>query len=151
MSDQEAGCTLCASHGGLLLWCNALCRVVLVEDLDYPGFCRVILNRHVREMTDLAPPEQHALMEIVFAVERALRQTTGAEKINLASLGNQTPHLHWHVIPRWRHDPTFPDPIWAPRHRQAAHPVPGVDTGLLRQTLFTLLGPSTHSSPQETP
>ena len=151
MSDVDASCTLCANHGGLALWCNAFCRVVLVDDPGYPGFCRVILNRHVREMTDLAPTDQHSLMEVVFAVERALRQSTDAEKINLASLGNQTPHLHWHVIPRWRDDPTFPDPIWAPRHRQVTHPHPGVDKEHLRQALINLLGPSTISSQQETP
>ena len=151
MIDVDASCTLCANHGGLPLWGNAFCRVVFVDDPDYPGFCRVILNRHVREMSDLAPPEQHALMDVVFAVERAVRQITRAEKINLASLGNQTPHLHWHIIPRWCDDPTFPDPIWAPRHRQATPPHPGVERENLSQALINLLGPSTISSPQEAP
>jgi len=41
-------------------------------------------------------------------------------KINLASLGNVVPHLHWHVIPRWADDTHFPDPIWAPARRADA-------------------------------
>jgi diadenosine tetraphosphate (Ap4A) HIT family hydrolase len=39
------------------------------------------------------------------------------DKINLASLGNVVPHLHWHVIPRWRDDSHFPAPIWATAKR----------------------------------
>ena len=51
-------CELCDSPGGEVIWENAICRVVLVADADYPGFCRVILNRHLREMTDLPHKER---------------------------------------------------------------------------------------------
>jgi diadenosine tetraphosphate (Ap4A) HIT family hydrolase len=53
-----------------------------------------------------------------------LRRLLQPTKVNLASLGNQVPHLHWHVIPRFADDAHFPDPVWAPRRRAgAAHPV----------------------------
>jgi diadenosine tetraphosphate (Ap4A) HIT family hydrolase len=86
--------------------------VVLVDDARYPGFCRVILRRHAAEMSDLAGPEREALMKVVFAVEEALRHTMRPDKVNLASLGNAVPHVHWHVIPRFRDDAHFPTPIW---------------------------------------
>ena len=110
-------CDLCESDGGRILWRDDLCRVVLVADPDYPGFCRVILNRHVAEMTDLPPGERARLMETVFAVEQALRATLAPHKVNLASLGNVTPHLHWHVIPRYIDDRHFPNPIWGASQR----------------------------------
>lgn len=113
-----ASCPLCAGPGGELLWQSALYRVVLVDEPGYPGFCRVILNRHLAEMTDLPIEERQALMNAVWAVEEVLRQTAGPDKINLASLGNVVPHLHWHVIPRWRDDPHFPSPIWAVPQRE---------------------------------
>lgn len=112
-------CELCDSVGGELLWRNALCRVVLVADPDYPGFCRVILNRHVAEMTDLSAAEREALMQVVFAVEAAVRELLKPDKVNLASLGNVVPHLHWHVIPRFRDDRNFPNPIWGEPCRTA--------------------------------
>jgi diadenosine tetraphosphate (Ap4A) HIT family hydrolase len=114
-------CELCAADGGEVLWRDERCRVVLVADPDYPGFCRVIWNAHVNEMTDLAGPDRHHLMAVVFKVERALRQTINPDKINLASLGNMTPHLHWHVIPRFRDDRHFPGPIWAAPQRPGSH------------------------------
>jgi diadenosine tetraphosphate (Ap4A) HIT family hydrolase len=57
-------------------------------------------------------------MAVVFATERG-RAARGLQpdKINLASLGNMVPHLHWHVVPRWRDDSHFPAPIWAAAKR----------------------------------
>ena len=112
------GCELCSTSGGELLFADARLRVVAVEDVLHPGFCRVIWQSHAREMTDLDEQERGHLMGAVFATERALREVLQPDKINLASLGNVTPHLHWHVIARFRQDPHFPAPIWAAeRHR----------------------------------
>jgi diadenosine tetraphosphate (Ap4A) HIT family hydrolase len=111
-------CELCDGPGGEILWQSDELRVVRVADPDYPAFCRVIWQRHVKEMTDLSPTERNSFMAVVFAVEAALRQVLTPDKINLASLGNQTPHLHWHVIPRWSHDRHFPHPVWAGAQRE---------------------------------
>ena len=106
-------CELCDGPGGKLLWQNRECRVILVPDPDYPGFCRIIWNEHVREMTDLGIAQRQRLMEVVFAVEQAVRACLSPDKINLASLGNVVPHLHWHVVPRFRDDRHFPNPVWS--------------------------------------
>jgi diadenosine tetraphosphate (Ap4A) HIT family hydrolase len=90
----------------------------LVDDPEYAGFCRVIWQQHVKEMTDLSEPDRAHFMAVVFSVEQHLRELMHPEKINLASLGNQVPHLHWHVIPRFTDDAHFPDPIWAARRRE---------------------------------
>lgn len=105
-------CELCDTHGGTSLWRDARCRVVLIDEPGYPGFCRVIWNSHVKEMTDLEEADRAHLMRMVFGVEKALRELLQPDKVNLASLGNAVPHLHWHVIPRYRDDSHFPNPIW---------------------------------------
>lgn len=122
-----ASCELCEGPGGTPLWQNDLCRVVAVQDADYPGFVRVIANRHVREMTDLTAPERHALMDVVLAVEAAMRETMQPDKMNLASLGNMTPHVHWHVIPRFRDDRHFPGPVWSDAKREAVIPAERIE------------------------
>ena len=116
-------CELCTSLGGEVLWQDAFCRVVLVDDADYPGFCRVILQEHVKEMSDLSTVQQSRLMRVVFATEAAVRQGLKPDKINLASLGNLTPHLHWHVIPRFIDDRHFPQPIWSTAQRETRAPL----------------------------
>jgi diadenosine tetraphosphate (Ap4A) HIT family hydrolase len=111
-------CALCAEDGGQVLFRNGLLRAVLVDSADYPGFVRVIVNAHVREMTDLAAADRQRLLAAVFAVEAAQIEVLAPLKINLASLGNQVPHLHWHVIPRFADDAHFPEPIWGARQRE---------------------------------
>ena len=87
---------------------------------DYPGFCRVIWGAHVAEFSDLGEPERAHLMRVVYAVERAVRRVMQPNKVNLASLGNMVPHVHWHVIPRFSNDAHFPQPVWAPRQRSVS-------------------------------
>lgn len=115
-----AACELCEEGGGEVLFRNEQLRIVLVDDAQYPGFCRVIWNAHVAEMTDLQPEQRSVLMKTVCQVESALREVMQAEKINLASLGNMVPHLHWHLIPRFSDDAHFPNPVWAAVQRQTA-------------------------------
>ncbi len=115
---KAAECELCRLDGGALVLRNEELRIVLADEPEYPGFCRVIWNAHVREMTDLAPPQIARLMGAVFAVEDALRAVCKPLKINLASLGNVTPHVHWHVIARFADDPHYPKPVWAERQRE---------------------------------
>ncbi|MFZ9149852.1 MAG: HIT family protein [Burkholderiales bacterium] len=110
-------CELCTTSGGTFLWEDPRCRVVQADEPGYPGFCRVIWKSHVREMTDLSLADRLHCMNVVFAVERAMRDALSPAKINLASLGNFVAHIHWHVIPRFTDDPHFPQPVWATRQR----------------------------------
>jgi len=135
-------CELCHRPGGQQLWEDALCRIVAVDDADYPGFCRVILNRHVREMTDLDEAERTALMRVVFEVEGALRRLYRPDKVNLASFGNVVAHVHWHVIPRWHDDRHFPQPVWAAPQRPPRPRHAGVAVRELAAELHRRLAPS---------
>lgn len=110
-------CELCTGPGGRVIHDDGRLRVAVVDDPYYPGFMRVIWNAHVREMTDLSPVERDHFMQVVFVVEQAQRTVMRPGKMNVASLGNMTPHLHWHLIPRFEDDAHFPKPIWAERQR----------------------------------
>lgn len=139
LENGSGKCELCDKTGGEMLWASAVCRVVRVADADYPGFCRVIWTQHVREMSDLAPGQRQYLMHVVFAVEQVVRELFRPHKINLASFGNVVPHLHWHIIPRWRDDRHFPEPVWGQVQRDAVAVRPEVDSAALRQALTRLL------------
>lgn len=110
-------CVLCKDElkpeEGQLIWRGDDCRVILVNDPDLPGFCRVIWNHHVAEMTDLSYGEREHLMTLVFTVEEAVRHVMHPDKVNVAALGNMVPHIHWHVIPRFKDDAFFPGSAWS--------------------------------------
>jgi len=116
-------CPLCTAPTNEILWQDDFCRIVLLDDQDYPSYCRVELLAHIKEMTDLPPAERARMMKVVFALETALRETLNSDKINLASFGNMTPHVHWHVIPRFSDDKHFPNSYWG-EATQAGNPRP---------------------------
>jgi diadenosine tetraphosphate (Ap4A) HIT family hydrolase len=110
-------CVLCKDElkpeEGQLIWRGDDCRIILVNDPELPGFCRIIWNLHVSEMTDLTYGEREHLMTLVFAVEEAVRYVMHPDKMNVAALGNMAPHIHWHVIPRYKDDAFFPGSVWS--------------------------------------
>jgi diadenosine tetraphosphate (Ap4A) HIT family hydrolase len=139
-TDPSAACALCVQSGGEVLWDDGFARVVLADEPDHPGFCRVILNAHRREMTDLAESERARVMSIVFAVEGLLRELLHPDKVNLASLGNMVAHVHWHVIPRFAGDAHFPGSVWSAKQRSNARALPAGFAKSMRQKLAERLG-----------
>ena len=116
-------CVLCDSDGGLVVARTPQFRVVRVVDGEeaqrFPAFYRLIWNAHVAEFSDLSDTDRHACMDAVTEIERVLRGLLAPTKVNLATLGNVVPHLHWHVIARFDWDSHFPAPVWAAAQREA--------------------------------
>lgn len=114
---EHPDCPLCRDVGGLPVASATRWRVIRAAEPDFPAFYRVIWTAHVAEFSDLPPAERDALMAVVLTVEQVLRAALSPTKINLATLGNVVPHLHWHVIARFDWDSHFPNPVWGERRR----------------------------------
>ena len=127
---RVAGCELCELAARPIYQDDKL-SVILVDDANYPGFCRVIWNDHVKEMSDLGPADRMLVNDAVWHVELALREVMAPGKVNVASLGNMTPHLHWHVIPRYADDAHFPNPVWTAAVRATDAPILAARRALL--------------------
>ncbi|MEY4527623.1 MAG: hypothetical protein RL768_1342 [Nitrospirota bacterium] len=95
-----------------------LSQAYLHEDQFFPGWTVVVFRRHATELFHLAPTERIQLMEEVTLVAKTLAQVFGARKINYELLGNQLPHIHWHLIPRLATDPDPLEPVWRVPHDQ---------------------------------
>lgn len=93
-----------------------LSKAYLHEDQFFPGWTVLVFHRHVTELFQLAPPERVQLIEEVSLVAGALSEIYHAKKINYELLGNQLPHIHWHVIPRLPDDPAPLEPVWRVPH-----------------------------------
>jgi diadenosine tetraphosphate (Ap4A) HIT family hydrolase len=139
--NPTVDCPLCDQIGGHLLWQDDRCRVVRVDEPGYSAYCRVIWHTHVAEMTDLNPLDQTHCLRVVLTVESVLRALIKPDKINLASLGNFTPHLHWHVVARFQGDPHFPQSVWGPALRPSlpfALPLQSLSPEAFHQTFVRL-------------
>ena len=89
-----------------------LCRVLLINDANYPWLLLVPRRHDIVEIVDLDDVEQAQLMGEIADAARALKAVTGCDKINVAALGNVVPQLHVHVIARSRGDAAWPKPVW---------------------------------------
>lgn len=110
-------CELCVRPNSREIWHDDMLYVIDASNHELPGYVRVVLNRHVKEMTDLTDDEKHHVMDVVFFIESTMRSYLKPEKVNLAEFGNMTPHLHWHIIARFADDAYFPEAIWAGKVR----------------------------------
>jgi diadenosine tetraphosphate (Ap4A) HIT family hydrolase len=113
----QASCPLCNTEGGEVIARNARLRIVRTDEGDFPAFYRVVWNAHVCEFSDLSREDRMHCMDVVAALEQALRDHLRPDKVNVASLGNMVPHLHWHVMARFVWDSHFPAPVWAAARR----------------------------------
>ncbi|MEO5671859.1 MAG: HIT domain-containing protein [Ramlibacter sp.] len=111
---KVAGCPLCESAGGTLVYAGPAFRLIRVDEAGLPAFYRLVWTDHVAEYSDLVRADRTRCMDAILLVEEHLRAHLRPTKINLASLGNAVPHLHWHVIARFDWDPHYPGAVWAP-------------------------------------
>jgi diadenosine tetraphosphate (Ap4A) HIT family hydrolase len=89
-----------------------LCRVLLMNDANYPWLLLVPRRPGVVEIIDLNIGEREQLMGELAETARALKTLTACDKINVAALGNVVAQLHVHVIARSRSDFAWPKPVW---------------------------------------
>jgi diadenosine tetraphosphate (Ap4A) HIT family hydrolase len=133
-------CSYCHPNGEAVLWQGPQCRVILADEPGFTGWCRVVWQRHLRELSDLDDVSRDYFMRVVSVVERTLIADLKPVKMNIAALGTASPHLHFHVIPRFADDATFPEPVWLPRrHRNIGPGQVGV-ADRLRTALEIALG-----------
>jgi diadenosine tetraphosphate (Ap4A) HIT family hydrolase len=93
-----------------------LSKVYLHEDQFFPGWTIVVFQRHATELFQLAPTELFRLIEDVTRVAKTVAEVYEAKKMNYEFLGNQLPHIHWHIIPRLADDPAPLEPVWRVPH-----------------------------------
>jgi diadenosine tetraphosphate (Ap4A) HIT family hydrolase len=87
--------------------------VVLLGPWQYhSGYCVVVARRHVSELHHFPTDERNGLMDEVCRVSQVIEATFRPHKLNVESLGNQVPHLHWHIFPRRADDPDKLKPVW---------------------------------------
>ena len=90
----------------------SLCRLLLMNDANYPWFILVPERENVREIHELGDADRHQLWEESVELSRVLTTLFKPDKLNIAALGNQVPQLHVHHIVRYTHDPAWPHPVW---------------------------------------
>jgi diadenosine tetraphosphate (Ap4A) HIT family hydrolase len=107
---QIAAAAALPSDQLIVQWPHSL--VLLAPWQYYTGYCIVVSRVHATELFELTAADRHGLLEEVTSLARTLHQEFRPRKINYELLGNQVPHIHWHIIPRYESDPQHLQPAW---------------------------------------
>jgi diadenosine tetraphosphate (Ap4A) HIT family hydrolase len=121
----------------------------LNRNQTYRGHCVLVLDlRHATRPDELSPQEWAEFCGDLHHAERAIVRAVRPDHVNIAALGNVMPHLHWHIIPRYRSDPRWGEPIWPETVRTALEPA---EHQQLRDDLRHALGTSLGTGSRGTP
>lgn len=113
-----------------------LCRLLLMNDRQYPWFILVPQREEVSELFQLDSADQNQLWQEATTLAEVLKDTFSADKMNLATLGNMVSQLHMHVIVRRKTDPAWPAPVWG---KHPAIPYSAQEVAQIQQKLRLVL------------
>lgn len=113
-----------------------LCRLLLMNDAKYPWFILVPRREAVSELFQLDASDQQQLWQETTALAEIVKDSFGAQKMNVATLGNVVSQLHMHVIARSRGDAAWPEPVWG---KHPAQPYSTEQVAAIRSKLRTVL------------
>ncbi len=88
----------------------------LNRDQYFKGYTFLVFKWHATELYQLNTSQREGFMSEMVEVAEALAQVFKPDKMNYELLGNKMPHLHWHLIPRYKAEPMWGDPVWSIEH-----------------------------------
>lgn len=89
-----------------------LCRVLLMNNSNFPWLILDPMRENMREIFDLSREDYMLVMEEIRTVSEKFCEFSKADKMNVATLGNVVPQLHIHIIARFKNDAAWPNPVW---------------------------------------
>ena len=85
----------------------------LARNQAFYGTCALVYDpRHVIRLDQLSSEEWLEYAANLRAAEAGIMSALKPDHVNVESLGNAVPHLHWHIVPRYKEDGRWGGPIW---------------------------------------
>ena len=91
---------------------------VEVEESEIP-WLKIFTKKSYREMSEVPSNIKMEMYELLDIIEKEMLSYYNPTKINIASFGNYLPHVHWHIMARFKEDSYFPEPMWGKKQREA--------------------------------
>ena len=98
-----------------------------VHESEIP-WLKIFTKRKIKEFSEANGEERMAIWQALDIIEREMLKHLKPEKINIAQFGNYLPHLHWHIMARFKDDSYYPEPMWGERQREGENHLAGIDT-----------------------
>jgi diadenosine tetraphosphate (Ap4A) HIT family hydrolase len=114
---RGVGCPLCGenrpSNFHWFVRTLRMATLYLTQEQAYRGSSALIVDaRHVSHISELTADEWSLVAQDLRDSERAVLRAFAPDHINIECLGNTVPHLHWIILPRYKTDGRWGQPIW---------------------------------------
>lgn len=86
--------------------------VVMGENQFFRGYCLLLCKESAADLEELSPPFLSQFLQDLARVSAAVSRVVKPHKMNIESLGNVVPHLHWHFFPRQLSEAEPTQPVW---------------------------------------
>jgi ATP adenylyltransferase len=101
----------------------SISSLYLLRNQRFAGYCLLFFDAyHATSLAGLSHSDYGRFMADLRRSAAALETALHPDHMNIECLGNRNPHLHWHLVPRYRGDPRWGYPIWESRPPDAADP-----------------------------
>jgi diadenosine tetraphosphate (Ap4A) HIT family hydrolase len=79
---------------------------------------KIFAKKRCKEMSECDEETKKEIYRLLELIEKEMIAFFKPDKINIASFGNYVPHVHWHIMARFKKDSHFPEPMWGERQRE---------------------------------
>jgi diadenosine tetraphosphate (Ap4A) HIT family hydrolase len=100
-----------------------------LEDSEIP-WLKIFTKEPYREMSEVPSSTKKEIYELLDIIEKEMLSYYKPTKINIASFGNYLPHVHWHIMARFKEDSYFPEPMWGKKQRKSTIDLPNINNFL---------------------
>ena len=101
-----------------------------IEKSEIP-WLKIFTQYPYKEMSEVPAHIKLEIYDLLDRIEKEMIAYFSPDKINIASFGNYVPHVHWHIMARFKEDSYFPEPMWGERQREATLDLPHMEDFIL--------------------
>lgn len=99
---------------------------IKVEQSEIPWLI-VFTNKNKKEFSECTKEEKIEILRCLDIIEKLMLEYYKPEKINIASFGNYLPHVHFHIMSRFKEDSFFPESMWGKKQRDGNLSLPSFE------------------------
>lgn len=100
-----------------LLFKNELIKIE-IEPSEIP-WLKIFTIDNIKEFSQCDEKTKLEILKYLDLIEKEMLSYFKCDKINIASFGNYVPHVHFHIMARFKEDSYFPEPMWGKKQREA--------------------------------
>ncbi len=108
-----------------LIYKNDLIKIE-IENAEIP-WLKIFTIENIKEFSQCNNETKQEIFKYLDIIEKEMLDYFKPDKINIASFGNYVPHVHFHVIARFKEDSYFPEPMWGKKQREANLELPSFE------------------------